>query len=60
MIKMEEYITTEFISKELHKSLRTVQHWIKSGQLPASRLGRNYLIKVRDYREFKSRFKLSA
>lgn len=55
-MKREIYITTKEISAELHKSLRTIQAWIKLGKLPAEKLGGTYLIRENDYQEFKSRF----
>jgi len=59
-MKIEQYVTTRHISLELHKSLRTVQDWIRTGKLKADKLGRDYLIYAKDYEEFKNKYKLRA
>ena len=59
-MKRDSFITTKQISEELHKSLRTIQTWIRDGKLPAEKLGGTYLIRTNDYQQFKSRFILKV
>ncbi len=61
MSKRDEiFITTTQISTELKRSIRTVQHWIKKGDLKALRLNRTFLVLEKDYIEFKNRFMVKA
>jgi len=48
---METIYTTEQVAKKLQVSLITVRRYIKSGKLPASKVGRNYRILESDILE---------
>lgn len=49
---MEEYLTTDDISKTLKVNVLTVRRWIKAKKLKAVFLGKEYRIKRSDYDEF--------
>lgn len=44
----EEYIPVAAVAKLLNVSRTTVWNWIKTGKIPAIRIGRNYRIKAAD------------
>lgn len=51
----EIYILTSEIANELRVSMRTVQNWIKTGQLKGEKFGRDYRVTETSYLEFKNR-----
>jgi excisionase family DNA binding protein len=46
------YMTPEEVAKDLRVDVTTVRHWIRSHQLPAMKVGRQYRIKYEDYDNF--------
>jgi excisionase family DNA binding protein len=50
-----EYITTKEVAEKLGVSLRRVQAMITSGRLPATKVGRDYLIRERDLKLVENR-----
>ncbi len=48
------YYTCEEIAKMFRVSLRTVYNWIKSGKLPAAKIGRDYRITDDDIKQFEA------
>jgi excisionase family DNA binding protein len=48
----KEYYSVEEIAQKLGVSVEAVRGWIRSLQLPAYRVGKEYRIKVEDYEEF--------
>lgn len=46
------YMTVEEVAIELKIDVTTVRAWIRGGQLPATKIGRQYRIKYQDYDEF--------
>jgi excisionase family DNA binding protein len=52
MDEYEEVLTVEEIAKQLKVSIKTVRHWINSGELIAVDLGRGYRISRRNLNIF--------
>lgn len=50
--KKMEYLHVKEIMNELRVSRDVVYHWIRSGQLPALKIGRKFLISLSDYKIF--------
>jgi excisionase family DNA binding protein len=46
------YLTPEEIAAKLRVSIATVRRWIKAGQLPALRVGRQYRVEEPAYEAF--------
>jgi len=44
----EKFLTTEEVLSRLHVNLRTVYRWVKAGQLPAVRVGRQWRFRESD------------
>jgi len=47
-----KWLTVADIAKELEFDEGTVRYWIRQGQLPASKFGKEYRIKKEDYEKF--------
>lgn len=47
-----EYLTPEEIAAKLRVDISTVRRWIKAGQLPALRVGRQYRVEEPAYEAF--------
>jgi excisionase family DNA binding protein len=43
-----DFITTKEVAEKLGVKIRMVQHLIQSGRLPATKFGRDYMIRERD------------
>ena len=52
MDEYEEVLTVEEIAKQLKVSIKTVRHWINSGELIAVDLGRGYRVSRRNLNIF--------
>lgn len=50
-----EYLTTKEVAEKLGVSLRRVQAMIEAGRLPATKFGRDYMIKEADLKLVKDR-----
>jgi excisionase family DNA binding protein len=50
-----DYLTTKKVAEELGVSLRRVQAMIESGRLPATKFGRDYMIKEADLKLVENR-----
>ena len=50
-----EYLTTKEVAGKLGVSLRRVQAMIESGRLPATKFGRDYMIKESDLKLVENR-----
>ncbi len=48
----DDWLTVDEIAKGLKVTIETVRNWIKSKQLPAYKVGRDYRIKRSDYETF--------
>lgn len=48
-------LTTKDVAARLGVSIKTVQSYIQRGQLPAEKLGRDYVIREEDINNFKER-----
>lgn len=55
---MEEYLTTEQISKLLQVHIITIRRYIHSGKLPALFFGKEFRIKKSDFEEFLAKRKV--
>ena len=40
----DEFLTVAQVAEILHRTPKTVRRWIKNGELPAYRIGRNFII----------------
>jgi excisionase family DNA binding protein len=47
-----EYMTAEEISAKLRVDISTVRRWLRSGELPSIRVGRQYRITSQAYDQF--------
>jgi excisionase family DNA binding protein len=47
-----EWLTVEEIAQELKMHVDTVRGWIRNGKLKATRFGRDYRIKRKDFDKF--------
>ena len=47
-----DYLTPAEIAERLRVDVTTVQRWIRSGQLPAIRVGRQYRVENHVYQQF--------
>jgi excisionase family DNA binding protein len=52
MPDLDPMLTVEEVAAFLKVCTRTVRRWIKSGELPVARLGRQYRIRRRDLELF--------
>jgi excisionase family DNA binding protein len=50
-----EFLNTKEVAKKLGVSMRMVQLLIKSGRLPATKFGRDYMIKEKDLKLVENR-----
>lgn len=50
-----ELLTTKEVAKKLGVSMRMIQLLIKSGRLPATKFGRDYMIKEKDLKLVENR-----
>jgi excisionase family DNA binding protein len=49
----DEYLTTEQVARELRVPVRTVQHWLKTGELPGFKVGlRQWRIRRDDFEAY--------
>lgn len=48
----QKWLRVEAIAKELDVAEGTVRGWIREGKLKAAKFGRDYRIRVEDYKEF--------
>ena len=48
----EPLLTTKEVAKRLRLKVETVQHYIRTGQLQAAKIGRSYLMASGDLDEF--------
>ncbi len=48
----DDWLTVDEIAKDLKVTIETVRNWIKSKQLPAYKVGRDYRIRRSDYDVF--------
>jgi excisionase family DNA binding protein len=48
----DDWLTVDEIAKDLKVTIETVRNWIKSKQLPAYKVGRDYRIRRSDYETF--------
>ena len=51
--------TTEQVAQLFQTSRRTVQHWIRTGQLEAFRIGREWRVEAEALRKFKEAGRIS-
>lgn len=49
---MQDFLTTAEASELLHKTAQSVRTMIRTGELPAQRVGRTWLIKTADFKKF--------
>ena len=52
---IKEFITVRTAASEIGLKPRALQHMCKEGKIPASRMGRMYLIDRRKWEEWKAR-----
>ena len=50
-----EYLTTKEVAEKLGVTLRRVQAMVQSGRLPATKFGRDYMIKEKDLKLVENR-----
>lgn len=50
-----EYLTTKEVAEKLGVSLRRVQAMIEAGRLPATKFGRDYMIREKDLKLVENR-----
>jgi excisionase family DNA binding protein len=51
----DDLLTTRELAAEFRVSPRTVERWIRGGEIPAARIGRRLWVRRRDVRRFISR-----
>lgn len=49
------YLTSRAVAEELHVRVETVWQYIRTGELPAARVGRQYLVDPEDLADFVNR-----
>jgi excisionase family DNA binding protein len=50
--KLREFLTVDEVAKELRVDRRTIMRWIRTGQLPAIKVGQTYRILKSEYQDF--------
>jgi excisionase family DNA binding protein len=50
--RMSKLLTTQEVAKKLHQSIETVRKWCRLGILPATKIGRKYLVKDQEMEEW--------
>ncbi len=48
----DEFLTVEEVAKRLKVKEFTIRDWIRKGELPAYKVGRDYRIRKEDFEEF--------
>jgi excisionase family DNA binding protein len=48
----EDFLTIEEVARKLRMKVYTIRSYVRKGQLPAYRFGREYRIKREDYEKF--------
>lgn len=54
-----DFMTIQEVAERLNVSRRTVNNWINSGRLPATRTGYQWLIERQDFEAFEARYEPS-
>lgn len=49
---MAQLLTTQEVARQLGVAKRTVQNWCKDGSLPATKVGRDWLVQESDMKSF--------
>jgi excisionase family DNA binding protein len=49
---MMEFLTVEEIANTLKVSVQTVRNWIKTGKLPALKVGRQWRVRKEDFEKY--------
>lgn len=49
---MMEFLTVEEIASTLKVSVQTVRNWIKTGKLPALKVGRQWRVRKEDFEKY--------